>query len=81
MVAAEAHAAKTGDQRRDDHRPADSDIHRTLIAHQLICPVAEQEHQPVQAPEQTGCQTSRIAFVAPDMIATTSSTAPASQYK
>lgn len=81
MVAAEAHAAKTGDQRQDDHHPADSDIHLTLIAHQLICPVAEQEHQPVQAPEQTGCQTSRIAFVAPDMIATTSSTAPASQYK
>ncbi len=55
---------------------ADSDIHRTLIAHQLICPVAEQEHQPVQAPEQTGCRRRGLLLSRKDMIATTSSTAP-----
>ena len=51
MITAQLDAAKTGDQRHDHHRDADGNVDCTFVAHQLIRPVAQQEQQPVDAPE------------------------------
>ena len=65
MIAAEAHAAKTGDQRQYYHHHANADIDGALVANQLIGPVAKQKHQTIEPPEQAGCQPVRIGFIAP----------------
>ena len=65
MIATEAHAAKTGDQRQHHHHHANTDINGPLVADQLIGPVAKQKHQAIQPPEQAGCQPARVGLIAP----------------
>ena len=65
VIATQPDTAKTGDQRQRHDGNADGNIDRALVVYQLISPVAKQEQQTVQPPEQAGGQATRVTFVAP----------------
>ena len=65
VIATQPDAAKTGNQRQRDDGNADGNIDRALVVHPLISPVAKQEQQTIEPPEQAGGQATRVAFVAP----------------
>ncbi|MNH07540.1 hypothetical protein D3C81_445360 [compost metagenome] len=72
MIATQTHAAKAGDQRHHHDHHADDNMQHAFIvaalpqhvAQQAIGPVANQEHDTVQRPEQTGGNTPRVGAIA-----------------
>ncbi|MPN16750.1 hypothetical protein SDC9_164095 [bioreactor metagenome] len=65
MIASQLYAAETGDQRQDDHRNTDGNMHRALVAKQRECPVAKQKQYAVYAPKQTSGEATRVRFILP----------------